>query len=120
MVETELTINERSPPDTVAKEATAIAKRNVAGRVKVEPDGSGGWRVIADGAGGGSTGPPMDINPSEWDGGKPLTQREFEEFKQEVSDRTPSRKQITENYGRANAKSYWRITMNYDDERFND
>lgn len=121
MVETELDIEQRAPPSEISLEARAVASQGKAGRVKLEPDGSGGWRVIADGKANPGQGPPVDIPAQQWDDENTpaLGQQDFDDFAAEVADLAQSRKQITKNHGRAGAPGYWRITLNYDDPRFN-
>jgi hypothetical protein len=110
---TDLIINERSPPENVAREATAIAKQGKAGRVKVTPDGDGNWRVVIDGANSGQGGPPVDIPANEWGDAKPMTKKDFDTFSSEVRERAQSRSQVTDNSSRSAAKGFWRITLNY-------
>lgn len=120
-VDTELDIERRAPPNNVALEARAVAAQQVAGRVKIEPDDSGGWRVVADGKRSPSAqGPPVDVPGREWDddGSKPIQGQDFQDFVEQVKERAGSRKQYTANEQRSDAPGFWRITLNYDDNRF--
>jgi hypothetical protein len=115
-------IERRSPPDTVTREAKDIAAQGIAGRVKIEPDGNDGWRVVVDGTTNSSRGPPADIANDKWDsdGIPAVTKRGFDEIEEKIKEKSKNRKQITATHGRASAKGYWRVTINYDDPRKND
>jgi hypothetical protein len=121
MSETELEIQTRPPPMHVVREADAIASQGKAGRVRVEYDGSGGWRVIADGKASMTAGPPHDVPAEVWDDRAPyLPKSDFDSFADDVKEMAQERKLITTNYKRADAKGFWKITLNYDDPRRQD
>ncbi len=113
-----LTVQTRHPPSTVIDQAEDIRDDSRPARVTVEPDGSGGWRLIAEGNAERDVGPPADT-PSKWDEDVPgLSENKFDEFNSFVESLTEdSRKQITKTYDPADRPGSWRTTVNYDDPR---